>query len=92
MKKSFIYPVILFFVILALYAPIYGQTAAKNAGSDGVLFEFHQKKGESSLHISTIEEEAYLNGRLNNRTQIVNRTATTVTDVNEDGSAKLHTH
>lgn len=92
MKKSFIYPVILFFVILALYAPIYGQAAAKNADSDGVLFEFRQKKGESSLHISTIEEEAYLNGRLNNRTQIVNRTATTVTDVNEDGSAKLHTH
>ena len=92
MKKSFIYPVILFFVILALYAPIYGQAAAKNADSDGVLFEFRQKKGESSLHISTIEEEAYLNGRLNNRTQIVNRTATTVTDTNADGSARLHTH
>ena len=91
MKKSFIYPAILFFVILALYAPIYGQTAGKS-DTDGVLFEFRQKKGESSLHISTIEEEAYLNGRLNNRTQIVNRTATTVTDVNADGSAKLHTH
>ena len=89
MKKSFLYPVILFFVILALYAPVYGQT---DAGADSVLFEFRQKKGESSLHISTIEEEAYLNGRLNNRTQIVNRTATTVTDTASDGSAKLHTH
>ena len=88
MKKSIFYPVLAFFLILALYAPIYGQ--ADN--SDGVLFEFRQKKGESSLHISTIEEEAYLNGRLNNRTQIVNRTATTITDTNEDGSAKLHTH
>ena len=92
MKKSFFYPVILLFVILALYAPIYGQAEAGNSDSDGVLFEFRQKKGESSLHISTIEEEAYLNGRLNNRTQIVNRTATTVTDTNEDGSARLHTH
>ena len=88
MKKSIFYPVLAFFLILVLYAPIYGQ--ADN--SDGVLFEFRQKKGESSLHISTIEEEAYLNGRLNNRTQIVNRTATTITDTNEDGSAKLHTH
>ena len=89
MKKSFLYPAILFFVILALYAPVYGQADDE---SEGVLFEFRQKKGESSLHISTIEEEAYLNGRLNNRTQIVNRTATTVTDTNADGSAKLHTH
>lgn len=60
--------------------------------SDSVLFQFRQKKGESSLHISTIEEEAYINGRLNNRTQIVNRTATTVEDTREDGSALLHTH
>jgi len=57
-----------------------------------VLFQFRQKKGESSLHVSTIEEEAYLNGRLNNRTQIVNRTATTVLDQDENGNALLSTH
>ena len=91
MKKSFIYPIILFFVILALYAPIYGQENSAEP-EEGVLFEFRQKKGESSLHISTIEEEAYLNGRLQNRVQIVNRTATTITDTNEDGSAELYTH
>ncbi|MCR5252137.1 MAG: hypothetical protein K6C98_00300, partial [Treponema sp.] len=44
MKKSIIYPVILFFVILALYTPIYGQENASEM-AEGVLFEFRQKKG-----------------------------------------------
>jgi len=57
-----------------------------------VLFEFRQKKGESSVHVSTIEEEAYYNGFLNNRTEIVNRTSTTVVDTEKDGTARLYTH
>ena len=48
------------------------------AKDKGVLFEFRQKKGESSVHVSTIEEEAYFNGFLNNRAEIVNRVSTTV--------------
>ncbi len=60
--------------------------------SQEVLFQFKQNKGDAVSHVSTVEEEAYLNGRLNNRTQFINRTSTTVEEVNSDGSALLHTH
>ena len=59
--------------------------------ADSVLFKFKQNKGDSVSHISTVEEEAYVNGFLNNRTQFINRTSTTIEEVNQDGSAKLHT-
>ena len=60
--------------------------------SDAVLFQFKHKKGDSVSHVSTVTEEAYLNGRLNNKTQFINRTSTTIIDVDEDGSALLNTH
>ncbi|MCR4580301.1 MAG: OmpA family protein [Treponema sp.] len=59
--------------------------------ADSVLFKFKQKTGDSVSHISTVEEEAYINGYLNNRTQFINRTSTTITEVDENGNAKLHT-
>lgn len=59
---------------------------------DGVLFQFQHRKGDSVSHISTVEEEAYLNGRLNNHTQFINRTSTTIKEVQKDGSALLYTH
>lgn len=59
---------------------------------DGILFEFKHNKGDSVSHISTVEEEAYLNGRLNNHTEFINRTSTTVTDIDENGNEYLHTH
>lgn len=64
---------------------------SENNSKNSVLFEFRQKKGESSVHVSTIEEEAYYNGFLNNRTQIVNRTSSTVLENTTDGSARIHT-
>ncbi len=57
-----------------------------------VLFEFKQHKGDSVSHVSTVEEEAYVNGRLHNRTQFINRTSTTINEVKEDKSARLLTH
>lgn len=57
----------------------------------GILFQFKHNKGDSVSHISTVEEEAYLNGRLNNHTQFINRTSTTVTDLDENGNEYLHT-
>ncbi len=66
--------------------------AALFAEDDGVLFEFNQQKGEAVVHVATVEEEAYLNGRLHNQTQFINRTSTTVTETQKDGSAKLFTH
>lgn len=59
--------------------------------AESVLFEFRQNKGDSSVHISTVDEEAYLDGYLNNKVQFVNRTATTVSDILENGDARLHT-
>ena len=59
--------------------------------ADSVVFKFKQKKGDSVSHISTVEENAYINGRLNNRTQFINRTSTTIVDIEEDGTAQLHT-
>ena len=59
---------------------------------DGVLFQFNHKKGDAVSHVATVEEEAYINGRLNNRTQFINRTSTTVESVEKDGTALLSTH
>lgn len=59
---------------------------------EGVLFQFQHHKGDSVSHVSTVEEEAYINGRLNNHTQFINRTSTTIKDVEKDGSALLYTH
>lgn len=59
---------------------------------EGILFHFKHNKGDAVSHVSTVEEEAYLNGRLNNHTQFINRTSTTVEEVDKDGSALIHTH
>ena len=59
---------------------------------DGVLLQFKHNKGDSVSHISTVEEEAYLNGNLNNHTQFINRISTTVIDISEDESELLQTH
>ena len=66
-------------------------SAALFAKDDGILFQFRQKKGDAVSHVATVEEEAYLNGRLNNRTQFIHRTSTTVTETQKDGSALLST-
>lgn len=58
---------------------------------EGVLFEFKQIKGDASSYISTVQEDAYFNGILNNHAEIINRISTTVDEVSEDGTATLHT-
>ncbi len=77
---------IVFFTSLIFFA------AALFADDEGVLFEFNQLKGAAVVHVATVEEEAYLNGQLHNQTQFINRTSTTVTETQKDGSAKLFTH
>lgn len=62
------------------------------APKDGILFQFNHKKGDAVSHVATVEEEAYINGRLNNRTEFINRTSTTVESVDNDGTALLKTH
>ncbi len=58
---------------------------------DGIKFEFRQEKGDSLLHTSEVNEEAYFNGELINTTQFINRISTTVQEKNENGSAELYT-
>ena len=78
-RKIFVFTALTFFSIL-----IYAE--------EGVLFQFNHIKGAAVSHVATVEEEAYINGRLNNRTQFINRTSTTVESVEEDGTALLFTH
>ena len=83
--KHLIKKTLLPFALLCLFA---SQIFAE----DGILFQFRQKKGDAVSHVATVEEEAYINGRLNNKTQFINRTSTTVEAVEKNGSALLSTH
>lgn len=85
MKRNFSKKIIIF-----IYSAIFALSLF--AQEDGILLEFRHHKGDAVSHISTVEEEAYYNGRLNNKTQFINRTSTTVKEVNEDGSALINTH
>lgn len=66
--------------------------AQSQNNSQGVVFKFNHIKGTSSSYISTVEEDAYFNGVLNNHAEIINRISTTITDVDENGTAKLKTN
>ena len=75
-----------FFTLLFVFMfPFFSQQ------NDGILFKFVHKKGDAFSHVSTVYEEAYFNGRLNNKTEFINRTSSTVLDILEDGSEYLQT-
>lgn len=77
---------------LLLTSAILSLLLLEGFSQEGILFQFKHNKGDAVSHVSTVEEEAYLNGQLNNRTQFINRTSTTVEEVDKDGSALIHTH
>ena len=76
---------LLFFAVILFYT--FSLCTAEDG--DGILFQFNHKKGDAVSHVATVEEEAYINGRLNNKTQFINRTSTTVESVDKDGTALL---
>ena len=78
------------FNVIAFSFLILLNLAAK-PNNDGTVFQFKHKKGDAVSHVATVEEEAYINGRLNNRTEFINRTSTTVESVEKDGTALLST-
>lgn len=78
---------LLFFAVILFYT--FSLCTAEDG--DGILFQFNHKKGDAVSHVATVEEEAYINGRLNNKTQFINRTSTTVESVDKDGTALLST-
>lgn len=75
-----------FFTLLFVFMfPFFSQQ------DEGILFQFVHKKGDAFSHVSTVYEEAYFNGRLNNKTEFINRTSSTVLEILEDGSEYLQT-
>ena len=75
-----------FFTLLFVFMfPFFSQQ------NEGILFQFVHKKGDAFSHVSTVYEEAYFNGRLNNKTEFINRTSSTVLNILEDGSEYLQT-
>lgn len=61
-----------------------------NGFSEGVLFKFNHKKGDSSSYVSTVREDVLVNGQLNHKAEIINRISSRVDDVLEDGSGIIH--
>ncbi|MBR5646059.1 MAG: OmpA family protein [Treponema sp.] len=72
-------------------SPSTTSSAVSNSSSASILFQFKQNEGDSLLHTSEVNEEAYLNDVLNNTTQFINRISTTVQEQNDDKSARLYT-
>ena len=51
--------------------------------AEGVVFKFKHKEGDSSSYVSTVYEEVYKNGRLNNKSEIINRISSKVIETND---------
>ena len=76
---------------ITITAAIFLLTAFLYCEDEGQILKYRQKKGDSVSHVATVEEEAYFNGMLNNKTQFINRTSTTVKETDKDGSALINT-
>ena len=93
MKKSLFTTIRIITAVFVALLPVSVTAAPKSTKtSDGIIFQFNHKKGDAVSHVATVEEEAYINGQLNNRTEFINRTSTTVESVEKDGTALLSTH
>ncbi|MBQ0040180.1 MAG: OmpA family protein [Treponema sp.] len=79
LKKTFIS------YILTLVSFLLFAQEASPAG-DPVKFAFKYKKGDMYRILSTVNEDVYVNRKLNHHAVIVNRVAAEVTEVTEDGS------
>lgn len=93
MKKSLFTTIRIITAVFVALLPVSLIAAPKSTKNDeGIIFQFNHKKGDAVSHVATVEEEAYINGQLNNRTEFINRTSTTVESVEKDGTALLNTH
>lgn len=57
-----------------------------NTNGGPVKFEFKYKEGDNSRILSTVNEDVYVNRRLDHHAIIINRISSTITGVNEDGT------
>ncbi|MBR1911117.1 MAG: OmpA family protein [Treponema sp.] len=57
-----------------------------NINGGPIQFEFKYKEGDNSRILSTVNEDVYINRRLDHHAVIVNRISNTITGVSEDGT------
>ncbi|MCR5762516.1 MAG: OmpA family protein [Treponema sp.] len=62
------------------------STYQYNTNGGPVRFEFKYKKDDNSRILSTVNEDVYINRRLDHHAVIVNRISNTITDVKADGT------
>lgn len=76
------------FIFTAILCLSSFSTFAEEYKTDGepVKFSFKYKKGDMYRILSTVDEDVYVNHRLNHHSIIVNRVAAEVTEVQKDGS------
>ena len=58
--------------------------------SEGILFKFKHKKGDSASYVSSVHEEVLVNGKFNHNAEIINRISSQIKEVLEDGSGVIH--
>lgn len=83
-KLSFVHSLFIglsFLFPLGVFAQNYDTTGGP------VEFKFKYQEGDSYRILSTVNEDVYVNMRLNHSAEIINRISTQVLSVNEDGSA-----
>ena len=73
-------------IVFAQNKPVQGSTYQYNTSGGPVVFEFKYKEGDNSRILSTVNEDVYVNRRLDHHAVILNRISNTVTEVNPDGS------
>lgn len=73
--------------ILSILSPLAVTAETYNTSGGAVQFEFKYQEGDSYRILSTVNEDVYVNMRLNHKAEIINRISTQVLSVNSDGSA-----
>lgn len=73
-------------IVFAQNKPVQGCTYQYNTSGGPVVFEFKYKEGDNSRILSTVNEDVYVNRRLDHHAVILNRISNTVTEVKPDGS------
>ncbi len=85
MKKSSI--ILSIFLGLSFFFPLISFAETYDTSGGPVEFTFKYQEGDSYRILSTVNEDVYVNMRLNHSAEIINRISTQVLSVNPDGSA-----
>lgn len=72
-------------LVLGLFITAAASAQNTDAGQAAVKFNFKYRKGDSYRILSTVQEDVYVNSRLNHHAEILNRISVQVTDVDDEG-------